>query len=88
MTKNTLDFYPDSTSPAPAEVDISTTLEEVLSLYTGKINFKRITLRPDCGDGLRVIGYPGEIRQIFANLIANAIEALSDEDFLAIRASQ
>jgi signal transduction histidine kinase len=35
-----------------------------------------------------VTGYPGEIRQIFANLIANAIEALSEEGSLAIRASK
>jgi PAS domain S-box-containing protein len=86
ITKNTLGFYRDSTSPA--EVDISTTLEEVLSLYARKIHFKRITLRPDYGNGLKVMGYPGEIRQIFANLIANAIEALSDEGFLVIRASR
>jgi PAS domain S-box-containing protein len=86
ITKNTLGFYRDSTSPA--EVDISTILEEVLSLYARKIHFKRITLRPDYGNGLKVMGYPGEIRQIFANLIANAIEALSEEGFLAIRASK
>ncbi len=86
ITKNTLGFYRDSTSPA--EVDISTTLEEVLSLYARKIQFKRITLRPEYGNGLKVVGYPGEIRQIFANLIANAIEALPDEGCLAIRASK
>jgi signal transduction histidine kinase len=86
ITKNTLGFYRDSTSPA--EVDISTILEEVLSLYARRIHFKRITLRPDYGNGLKVMGYPGEIRQIFANLIANAIEALSEEGFLAIRASR
>jgi two-component system CheB/CheR fusion protein len=34
------------------------------------------------------MGYPGEIRQIFANLLSNAIEALSDEGNLAIRVSK
>jgi PAS domain S-box-containing protein len=86
ITKNTLGFYRDSTSPG--EVDISKILEEVLALYARKIHFKRILLKPDFGNGIRIVGYPGEIRQIFANLIANAIEALSEEGCLVIRASK
>lgn len=34
------------------------------------------------------MGYAGEVRQIFANLVANAIEALSQEGCLTIRASK
>jgi PAS domain S-box-containing protein len=86
ITKNTLGFYRDTASPTV--VDISQILEEVLSLYARKLHFKRIMLRPDYGDGIKIMGYPGEIRQIFANLIANAIEALSEDGFLAIRASK
>lgn len=86
ITKNTLGFYRDST--APTAVDISQTLQEVLALYARKLQFKRITLRTEYGEGIRIDGYPGEIRQIFANLIANAIEALPDEGCLAIRASK
>ena len=69
-------------------MDVSEVLEEVLVLYARKIHFKRIKLRPDYGDGLKIVGYPGEIRQIFANLIANAIEALPDEGCLTVRASK
>lgn len=86
ITKNTLGFYRDNASPS--SVNISKVLEEVLALYARKINFKKISLQPDFGDNIEIAGYPGEIRQIFANLIANAIEALPSEGSLRIRASR
>jgi PAS domain S-box-containing protein len=75
ITKNTLGFYRDSVSPT--EIDVSEVLQEVLALYGRKFSFKNITMRPNYGPGTKILGYPGEIRQIFANLIANAVEALS-----------
>jgi PAS domain S-box-containing protein len=86
ITKNTLGFYRDSGSST--EIDIPRVLEEVLALYAGKLKFKNITLKPDYGNGIKIIGSPGEIRQIFANLVANAIDALSDNGCLTIRASK
>lgn len=87
ITKNTLGFYRDSTSPV--DTDVSELLEEVVRLYQRKLQFKRVTLRPDFERDLILIGYPGELRQIFANLLANAIEALPDEaGCLCIRASK
>ncbi len=86
ITKNTLGFYRDNASPSP--VNISQVLEEVLALYGRKLNFKKINLQPDFGGSIEIAGYPGEIRQIFANLIANAIEALPSEGCLRIRASR
>jgi PAS domain S-box-containing protein len=86
ITKNTLGFYRDSASPA--EVDISQVLEEVLVLYARKLHFKNINLRPEFGESIKIMGYPGEVRQIFANLISNAIEALPESGCLAIRASK
>jgi signal transduction histidine kinase len=86
ITKNTLGFYRDSVSAT--EVDISQVLAEVISLYERKLHFKKINLRPDFGNGIKVAGFAGEIRQIFANLIANAIDALSEQGCLTIRASK
>jgi PAS domain S-box-containing protein len=86
ITKNTLGFYRESA--APTEVDVSEVLKEVVALYTRKLDFKSIHLQPDYGDNIKVAGYPGEIRQIFANLIANAIEALPIGGYLTIRASK
>jgi PAS domain S-box-containing protein len=85
ITKNTLGFYRDSASPS--RVNISEVLEEVLALFARKLQFKRISLTCDYGQAIEIFGYPGEIRQIFANLIANAIEALPEDGSLRIRAT-
>ena len=86
ITKNTLGFYRDSASPS--EVNISQILEEVQGLYARKLLFKKITLRADYGDEIKIVGFPGEVRQIFANLTANAIEAIPENGCLTIRASK
>lgn len=86
ITKNTLGFYRDSASPS--EVNISQILEEVQGLYARKLLFKKITLRADYGNDIKIVGFPGEVRQIFANLTANAIEAISENGCLIIRASK
>jgi PAS domain S-box-containing protein len=85
ITKNTLGFYRDSTSPT--SVNISEVLQEVLALYARKLQFKRISLEYVPSDGIEIFGFPGELRQVFANLIANAIEALPENGTLKIRAS-
>jgi PAS domain S-box-containing protein len=86
ITKNTLGFYRDSASTVHA--DISELLQEVVRLYERKIEFKKITLHPEYGNDMTIVGYPGELRQIFANIIANAIEALPEGGTLCIRASR
>lgn len=86
ITKNTLGFYRDSA--ALSDANISEILEEVLGLYARKLNFKNIDVTAEYGDGITITGYPGEIRQIVANLIANAIEALPANGRLAIRVSK
>jgi PAS domain S-box-containing protein len=86
ITRNTLGFYRDSASSAA--VDVSEVLQEVARLYERKLQFKRVSLLPEYGNDLTILAYPGELRQIFANLIANAIEALPDRGCLRIRASK
>ena len=86
ITKNTLGFYRDSASPS--KVNVSEALREVLALYSRKMEFKRIALICDQGDALEITGYPGEVRQIFANLIANAIDAMPQEGKFRVRASR
>jgi PAS domain S-box-containing protein len=85
ITKNTLGFYRDSASPA--KIIVSEILREVLALYSRKIEFKRIALICDAGNEIEIVAFPGEVRQIFANLIANAIDALPEAGVLRIRVS-
>jgi signal transduction histidine kinase len=68
--------------------NVSKALEELVALYIRKIQFKKISLQRDFGNDISLVGYPGEMRQIFANLISNAIEALPEAGCLKIRASR
>lgn len=86
ITKNTLGFYRDTAESVQA--DVPELLREVVRLYERKIQFKKIVLHPEYADGMTVVGYPGELRQIFANIIANAIEALPEGGNLCIRVSR
>lgn len=85
ITKHTLGFYRDTSTPV--RVDIAEVLGEVVALYSRKIQFKNVEVKERFEAKGRVPGYPGELRQIFANLIANAIEAMEQNGHLTIRTS-
>jgi PAS domain S-box-containing protein len=63
-------------SATPTLVDVSEILEDVLSLYQGRIrkNGVRVVRRYDVPG--EMVGFPGELRQIFSNLVINAVEAM------------
>jgi PAS domain S-box-containing protein len=85
ITRHTLGFFRDTSVPVP--VNISKVLAEVLNLYDRKLRFKKINLQTRLGENLEVIGFPGELRQVFSNLIANAVEAMNEGGSLWIKAS-
>ena len=85
ITKHTLGFYRDTTTPT--SVDVSGVVREVLELYSRKLQFKNIDVKQRYFAGTTILGYPGELRQIFANLIANAIEAMESNGHLIVKAS-
>jgi signal transduction histidine kinase len=78
-----LGFYRDSASRI--DVNVSQVLDEVLNLYARKFQFKKVDVRTDFVTSVHASAYPGEGRQIFANLSANAIEALPVGGVLRIR---
>jgi two-component system NtrC family sensor kinase len=83
ISKQTLNFYRESQSPAP--VHLEELLEEVLVLYERKISDKKLTLRRRYTSTPELDLFPGEIRQVFSNLIVNAIEATHEGGTLWIR---
>jgi len=85
ITKHTLGFYRDTASRV--DVKVSEVLDDVLVLYSRKIQFKKIQLRREYAANDTVSAFPGELRQIFANLIANAIEALPAAGTLTLHTS-
>ena len=84
ITQQTLRFYRQPTQPA--RVTLSELLDTVLSLYQGRINALDIRVERDYESELSLFCFAGEIRQVFANLVGNAIDASSAGGRLLLRA--
>jgi signal transduction histidine kinase len=74
ITKQTLGFYRESSGPAP--FSLSDLIHEVLVLYQGKLQHKGVAVELRGFDGAQVVATRGEVRQVFANLVGNAIDAV------------
>jgi len=75
ITRQTLGFYRDSSEPGP--VQMRAVIESVLKLYSNKISSKSISLELDLGECPTVHGLQGEMKQLVANLISNAADAVA-----------
>ncbi|MGB0124570.1 MAG: ATP-binding protein [Silvibacterium sp.] len=74
ITTQTLRFYRQSTRPV--ETDIHELFETVITLYEARLRSNSITVIRRFGNIPGVIVYDGEVRQVLANLIGNAIDAM------------
>ena len=77
IAQQTLGFYRDTTRPI--EIDLNELLHSVVSLFARKMVSHKITCTLDLDPGLCIHGLQGEIRQIFSNLMVNAIDAFNFE---------
>lgn len=73
---------------AAAPLNVAALMDEVLHLYSRKLESKQIRLARSYGPEIRVTGYEGELRQLFSNLIANAIDAVSADGTVKVRMVQ
>lgn len=83
ITRSTLTFYRESPSPVPTNV---------AELVDSVLNFQQLSIRKVGVDVKRklvfsqpICAFPGELRQIFTNLISNAIEAMQGRGKLLVR---
>lgn len=83
ITKQTLGFYRESQHPV--DVSIAGLLDDVLQLQGRQLLVSRITLDKKYSTQGRIRGFPVELRQVFFNLIGNAIQAMPDGGRLRIR---
>jgi signal transduction histidine kinase len=83
ISRQTLNFARETAGPQRARID--ELLEEVLSLYGRRIAEKNLEIRRsyDCQEEILV--FPGEMRQVFSNLVTNAIEASERNGCLCLR---
>jgi PAS domain S-box-containing protein len=84
ITKQTLGFYRE---PTQAQwFNLAAALKQVLTLYEPKITRANLALSVEIDETVQVFGFPGEIKQVLANLIANAVDASRSGGKIAIRA--
>jgi PAS domain S-box-containing protein len=84
ITQQTLRFYRQPTQPS--RVTLEELLDSVLNLYQGRIHALDLRVERDYDAGLTLFCFAGEIRQVFANLVGNSIDASSSGGRLVIRA--
>ena len=60
----------------PMEVSIAEVLDSVLTLFAPQIRKANVTVEKRFETEGMVRGFPGELRQIFSNLVGNAIDAM------------
>jgi PAS domain S-box-containing protein len=60
----------------PVAVNLVKVIESVLTLYAPQISMQGITVTKRFETDQPVRGFPGELRQVFANLVANAVHSM------------
>jgi signal transduction histidine kinase len=83
ITKRTLGFYRETATPGV--IKLSALLDDLLILFNRKLEAKNLTVKKQYRDELEIRGLEGELRQVFANQITNAIYAMPQNGCLTIR---
>jgi len=83
ITKQTLAFYRESRRWEP--VDLIAIVESALYLYSNKLAAKDVAIEKDIGDCPLFQGSPGELKQVVANLISNAADAVASGGRIKVR---
>jgi two-component system NtrC family sensor kinase len=73
ITRQTLSFQRDTRHPVV--LDVGELVSEVVTLYQRTAAARRVHVACQCSPTLAIRGFPGQLRQIFSNLIRNAAEA-------------
>jgi len=76
ITRSTLGLYRERDT-APGPVNLSEMIENLLMFYHRQVQSLGVKVEKRFDSSGRVVGVSGELRQVIANLIANAIDALS-----------
>jgi len=83
ITRQTLGFYRETT--APVMFDLADVLKNVVDVFRGKLETRGVSAVIEKKGPVTLYGTPGELRQVFANLLSNAIDASPMQSEVRIR---
>ncbi len=86
ITRQTLSYYRES--HIFADVKLQEVVEQVLQAKRKKLERKNVHVAVDLADVLLIKGFHGELRQVFENLIDNAIDAVKSDGRIEIHARE
>jgi PAS domain S-box-containing protein len=81
IVSQTLGFYRESGTPQP--IDLCALVDDVLPLYQRKLDARQIRVTRSM-ERVTVEGVAGELRQVVANLLSNALDAMEPYGVLAM----
>jgi PAS domain S-box-containing protein len=86
LTKQTLGFYRDTNTVTA--VRVSSLVNPLITAFAPRMRNKQVETRLEVRDDPEIGAIPGEMRQIFANLLSNSIDAVKDGGRIRIRISK
>ena len=86
IAQQTLGFVREPSSALP--LNVAETLDQVLRLYLPRLVAKRIQVEKHYDIDADIRGFAGELRQLFSNLITNAVDAMGESGRLRVRVAR
>ena len=83
LAQQTLGFVRDTQSPS--RLDPALIMDETLTLYSRRLETKGIRVSRRYSPKLEISAYSGEVRQLLANLVVNAVDAMEQGGVLQVR---
>jgi PAS domain S-box-containing protein len=82
ITRSTLTFYRESPKPVPTNP--AELIESVLQFQQPVIRKAGVEVEKELVYSQPILAFPGELRQVFTNLVSNAVEAMRTEGKLVV----
>ena len=86
ITKQSLSFHRDT--QVPVAIDIGNLVADIVALFERTAASRRVRLVYDRKPTSSIYGFPGQLSQVFGNLVRNAAEASAPETAVAIRVKE
>ena len=83
FAQQTLGFVRENV--APSNLNVSEVLDQVLQLYSRRLQAKQIRIEKQYDTRATLLAYSSELRQLFSNLIINAADAMPHHGRLLVR---